>query len=133
MSTANPHREDSPVSFGVAIFAGVMLATLSLFQALQGLAALLENTVYVKGLDYVWQIDVTTWGWIHLILGCVGIATGIGILLNQSWAAFVGILIAVLVAIAEFMFLPYYPFWSILIIAFSVLVIWALSEQLSRS
>jgi hypothetical protein len=132
MSVPNAHREDSPVSFGVAIFAGVMLATLSLFQIMQGLAAIFENTVYVSGIDYVWEIDVTAWGWIHLILGIVGVATGIGILTNQTWAAFVGIAIAVLVALAEFMFLPYYPFWSILVIAFSVLVIWALSEQLSR-
>ncbi len=133
MAASGSHsRGDSAVSFGVAVFAGVILATLSIFQVLQGLAAIFTDTFYVTGTDYIFEIDVTAWGWIHLILGAVGVATGIGILTNQSWAGMVGICIAVLVMLAQFMFLPYYPFWAILIIAFSVLVIWALSEQMSR-
>jgi hypothetical protein len=58
----------------------------------------------------------------------IGLA-GIGLLAGQTWARVVGIVLAVLSAIANFLFLPYYPFWSILIIGLDVLVIWALSTR----
>ena len=35
---------------------------------------------------------------------------------------------AVLTAIENFFFIPYYPFWSILVIALCVWVIWALTR-----
>ena len=66
------------------------------------------------------------WGWIHLVLGLIAVATGIGLLVGQTWAELVGIVIASLSAINSFAFLPYYPFWAMAIIAFDVFVIWAL-------
>jgi hypothetical protein len=38
----------------------------------------------------------------------------------------------VLSAIANFLFIPYYPFWSLLIIALNVFVIWALAVHGGR-
>jgi len=117
---------------GLTLFAGIMLATLGLFQVFNGLAAVLEDQVYVAGIDYVWQFDLTTWGWIHLILGVVAVATGLGLMYGQDWARLVGLGIGVLVALAQFMFLPYFPFWSITIIAMSIGVMWALCVGYGR-
>jgi hypothetical protein len=138
MSNTPPQRIDDEfdstkdvVAYGFATFAGVLLATLSVFQILEGIAALANDKVYVRGLSYTYEFDVTTWGWIHLIIGLVGLATGIGILMGQAWGRILGILIAVLSALSNFAFVPYYPFWSLAIIALDVFVIWALCTQMA--
>ncbi|WP_244928092.1 hypothetical protein [Nocardioides sp. W7] len=117
------------VAVGATAFAGVMLATVAIFQILQGIAALAEDTVFVSGVEYTYEFDITTWGWIHLILGVIGLVTGIGILAGQTWALLLGVAIATLSAITNFAFLPYYPFWSIVVLTFDVFVIWALCSQ----
>lgn len=77
--------------------------------------------------NYAFKIDITAWGWTHLILGVLVAITGIGLLLGQTWARVVGIILAVLSAVANFLFLPYYPFWSILVITLDIIIIWALA------
>jgi hypothetical protein len=74
----------------------------------------------------VYSFDITGWGWIHLILGVLVALAGIGIVQGQTWAAVVGITLASLSLLVNFAFIPYYPVWSILIIALDVIVIWAL-------
>ena len=136
MSSSDRRRssgESSPLAYGVTVFAGVMLATLASFQVLQGLAAVLKDDVYVRGVDYVYQFDVSTWGWIHMLIGAIGVAVGIGILAGQVWATVGGLAIAVVSALSQFMFMPYYPFWSMLVIAMDVVVIWALATTLGDS
>lgn len=119
-------------AIGGAAFAGVMLATVAIFQILQGIAAIADDEMYVSGIKYVYQIDLTTWGWVHLVLGIVGLTAGIGILANKAWANVIGIVLATLGAISSFAFLPYFPFWSLVIIAFDVFIIWALCSNLTH-
>jgi hypothetical protein len=135
-TTSSPRAYKDPGSgwaFGVATFAGVMLVTVAVFQVLEGIAAIAEDDIYVTGIKYAYEIDVTTWGWVHLILGIIGIATGLGLLAGQTWARITGITLAVIAALANFAFIPYYPLWSLLIIGFYVLVIWALTTQMSEA
>ncbi|MFI8527596.1 hypothetical protein ACIGB8_24265 [Promicromonospora sukumoe] len=106
-----------------------MLILASLFQVMQGISAVAEDTLYVAGVEYVYALDVATWGWIHIALGVVALAAGIGVLTGRTWAFVVGIILASLASLANFAFLPYYPIWSSIIIAFDVLVIWALSTR----
>ena len=136
MTTESREYDDtstkSLVALGVTGFAGVMLATLAVFQILEGIAALANDKVFVVGVKYSYQFDITTWGWIHLILGIIGLAVGIGILMGQTWGRILGIAIAVLVSLSNFAFLPYFPIWSLIVIAFSVFVIWALCTQMGE-
>jgi hypothetical protein len=127
------YGESTPLAYGVTVFAGVVLATLASLQILQGLAAVLKDDVYVRGVNYTYQFDVTTWGWIHMLLGVIGVAVGIGILVGQTWAGVAGIAIAVVSLFSQFMFMPYYPFWSMLIIFLDIVVIWALATTLGDS
>lgn len=112
---------------GLALFAGVIMIMLGIFQAIAGLAAIIEDKFYVVTPNYAYQIDVTGWGWIHLIVGIFVVLAGVYVLSGRLWARIVGITIAVLSALANFFFIPYYPFWSLLIIALDVFVIWALA------
>ncbi|WP_328530679.1 hypothetical protein OG984_05760 [Nocardioides sp. NBC_00368] len=126
---------DTPVktafAFSGAIFAGTILTIVGIFQLLAGIAAVAEDKVYVKGVEYVYQFDITAWGWIHLILGVIAIAVGIGMLLGQTWARVSGIMIAVLGSVSAFMFMPYYPFWALAMLALYIFVIWSLAQLMS--
>jgi hypothetical protein len=112
---------------GTSAFAGTMLVVVGLFQLLQGLAAVAENEIYVSGPRYVYELDLSAWGWIHIVVGAVAVATAVGILLRKTWGYTAGIVLAVVSAVTNFLFLPYYPVWSIVVIAFNVAVIWALT------
>jgi hypothetical protein len=116
---------------GITGFAGIMLAIVSVFQILQGIAAIANDSVFVKATNYVYEFDVTTWGWIHLFMGVVGLAVGVAILAQQTVGYLGGLGIAGISAVTNFAWLPYYPVWSLLIITFNVLVIWALCRQIS--
>ena len=68
-------------------------------------------------------------GWIHLVLGIVVALAGVGLLAGRAWARGVGITLAVLSAIANFLFIPHHPVWALLVIALDVVVIWALATH----
>ena len=114
-------------SWGSA-FAGAMLMVVGLFQFFQGLTALVNgNDFFVTTPRYNLQLNTTTWGWIHLILGLVIAAAGLFIFTGNVVARGVGILLAGLQAVVNFLWLPYYPLWAMVIIAIDVFVIWSLA------
>jgi len=98
------------------------------FQFFQGLAALIKGSFFVATPNNVYSLSVTGWGWIHLILGIIAVLTGFALLAGATWARVVGIVLALLSAASNFMFIPYYPVWAIVIIALDVAVIWALTN-----
>jgi hypothetical protein len=112
---------------GFAMFAGVLMIVVGVWGVLAGIAAILNDEVYVTTPDYVYSFDLTSWGWIHLILGALLAVAGVGVVQGATWARVVGIALAALSLLANFAFIPYYPIWSILIIALDVVVIWALA------
>lgn len=122
-------RRPQPTGWvGFVVFAGVMLMMLGGFQAIQGLVAIFRDDYYlVSRSGLLITMDFTAWGWTHLIIGLIAVGCGIGVLLGQTWARVVGIIIAVLSALANLAFLPAYPIWSTIVIALDVLAIYALA------
>ena len=112
---------------GLMFFAAVVMLTVGVCQALQGIAALAEDEDVVNGADYTFQFDLTTWGWIHLVAGVVLAVVGGFLFSGTTWARWAGIVVAALCLIANFMWLPYYPLWALVLIALNVAVIWALA------
>jgi hypothetical protein len=125
-------REVSGWTAGFVVFAGVMMMLIGTFHALTGLAAILENEFFVVGPRYAYELDVTAWGWLHLIYGVIVAVAGWQVFSGATWARFVGITLASLSAVANFFFIPYQPVWAILMIALAVLVIAALSAYSPR-
>jgi len=109
--------------FAVAI----LLFVVAVLGILQGISALVDDEFFVVGPQYTYEFDLTTWGWIHLILGIVGVLIAVGLFTGAAWARIAAIIIAALSIIANFLWLPYYPLWSILLIAIDVVVIWAIT------
>jgi hypothetical protein len=115
-------------AIGGITFAATMLIMIGAFQVISGIAAIAEDDFLVLTANYVFDLDVTAWGWIHLLLGVVMLLAGFGLFSGAAWAGVTAITIAVLSAVANFFFIPYYPFWSILVIGLDVWVVWALTR-----
>lgn len=113
-----------------ASFAGVMLIVTACFDVLQGLAAIADPDFFAAGTEYLYQLNVSAWGWIHLIIGVLTAAVGVAILRGVTWGRILGIVLAAIGALTNFAFLPVYPWWAVTIIGINVLVIWALTTQL---
>lgn len=122
-------EQRSAWAMGYATFAGVILVIAGVFQTIAGLVGIFEDEFYVVGDKWIFEFDATTWGWIHLLVGLLLILSGIGIFSGNVLARTVGVVVAGLSAIANFMWLPYYPVWSIVIIALNVAIIWALTAH----
>ena len=112
---------------GWLLFAAVMLMMVGVFHAMAGLVALFDDTYYVVGREWIFEFDVTAWGWIHLIGGVLLVMSGFGIYSGNVAARTVGVIAAALSAIANFAWLPYQPVWSSIMIAVAVAVVWALT------
>ena len=113
---------------GGITFAGVMMILIGTFEMIAGLVAIFDDDFYVVTQNYTFDVDTTAWGWIHLLLGILILLSGIYLFAGRAWAAVTAIVLAVLSAIANFFFIPYYPFWSLLMIAMSIWVIWSLTR-----
>ena len=113
---------------GWIVFAGVMMLMMGAFHVIQGLVALFQDTYFLVGQEgLVVQVDYTTWGWVHTILGAVVILAGIALLAGQMWARVVAIILAFGSALVNIAFLGAYPIWSITMSAIDVLVIYAVT------
>jgi len=123
-----PSRGSATAWVGFVLFGGIMLMMMGSFQAIEGFVALFKEDYYlVTRNDLVLTIDYTSWGWTHLLIGLAGIGVGLGVLLGQMWARVLGIVVAVISALANIAFLPAYPIWCTIVIATDVLVIYALA------
>ncbi len=109
------------------VLAGVLMMLGGAWGFLTGLAVVLKKAFFVPVSNtYPYHWNVTDWGWTHLALGAVVFAAGVCVLLGMVWARVIGVILATLSAIASFLFIPYYPFWSIILVAIDVYIIWAL-------
>ncbi|WP_232626772.1 hypothetical protein [Streptomyces alfalfae] len=131
------HRQDhgsdpSAWAGGGALFAGVLMLVNGLLGVFAGIAGIAKDDVYERVGDYVYKFDLATWGWIHLILGLVIAATGWGILKGAGWAKAIGVALAALGIVTQFLWLPYTPVWAVISIAIGLFVIWALCTDTSE-
>ena len=114
---------------GFSFFAGVVMTGLGLDQAFLGVAAIRNDDVYAPTPDYVYGLDLTAWGWLHLVCGLLLVLTGVSVLRGKAWARVVGMALAALSIVINFVFVPYYASWSLIIIGLDVAVIWGLARS----
>jgi hypothetical protein len=113
---------------GGTVLAATLLLLIGVYQFFIGLAGIAANNFFVVGANYTYEINITAWGWIHLAIGVVAFLAGLALFTGTLWARVVAIAIVAISAIANFFFLPYYPLWSLLLIAIDVFAIWAIAS-----
>ncbi|MEK2472299.1 MULTISPECIES: DUF7144 family membrane protein [Streptomyces] len=118
---------DSGLVMGDALFAGVAMTVTGPLSVLLGITGITRDSVFSPP-GYAYRFDLTSWGWIHLVMGVALFIVGVGILLDKGWARRAGIVVAGISLITQFMFVPYYPVWSIIVMTFDLLIVWALSR-----
>ena len=131
MSTQyEPQRKDdvSGWALGGIVCAATILTLTGVFQVIAGLVALFNDEFFVVTRNYTFDLDVSAWGWIHLLIGILLLITAWGLFSRNTWAGVAAIILAGISAIANFFFIPYYPIWSLVLIGLDVWVIWALTR-----
>jgi hypothetical protein len=93
---------------------------------LQGLAGIVKGTSYIESANYWITTSASTWGWIHLVGGIIGLAAGFGVFSGAAWARWLGILIATISVFVNFTFIPLSPWWALTIIFIDLWVIHSL-------
>ncbi|MFB7662589.1 hypothetical protein ACFC1R_01400 [Kitasatospora sp. NPDC056138] len=122
-----PHRLDQAgIVTGVVLFAGVMMLVNGLLGILQGIVAVAKDSVYVTTQHYTFEFSLTAWGWIHIVWGLVIAAVGFGVVKGTAWGRVLAILVVSVGLALNFIFLPYYPIWSLVVIAIDAFILWAL-------
>lgn len=123
-------RESDKTSYsGWAAFAGVVMFLVGSLNALWGLGGILNDDVVVVGGQGAIIADITTWGWVHLVLGSIVALTGVGLLVGNEAARLLGIFVVSLNAIAQIVWFPAAPLWAFLIIVLDVTIIYQLTVR----
>jgi hypothetical protein len=116
---------------GWITFAGVMIILVSILNMIDGIAAISNSKFFVANAKYVFS-DLNTWGWIVLTLGVLQMLVGFGIWAGNQLARWVGIVVVSLNAIAQLLFIPAYPFWSLAIFTIDLLILYGLAAYGGR-
>ncbi|MEU3647292.1 hypothetical protein AB0E59_28190 [Lentzea sp. NPDC034063] len=106
-------------------FAGIMMIVMGAFNAIEGLVGLFRGEYYVANGEQVIVFDLTTWGWITLLLGVLVALSGAALLSGSAWARVVTVILAAVNAVAQLAFVSVHPVWSTIVITLCVVVIWA--------
>ena len=114
---------------GWIVFAGVMLIISGVLNAFYGLIAIINDDWVVWTNRASLYLDLSKWGWVHLIIGLIVVLSGIGVFSGNVLARTVGVIAASLSLIANFFFIPAYPLWALIVITIDLLVIWALTAH----
>ena len=114
---------------GWITFAGVMLIIGGSLGLIFGIIAAINDKWVVFANRGAVSLDLSTWGWVHIIVGAIVLLAGFGVFTGNILARIIGVAVAVVSLIANFLWLPVYPVWAIIIITIDVLVIWALTAH----
>ena len=130
-TSSTSYSDDQEITgwVGWISFAGAMMILAGSLNLIYGLIAAINDDWVVFGNTANLFIDVSAWGWIHMIIGALVLLSGIGVFSGNVLARTVGVLVASIAVIANFAWLPVYPIWSVIVITMSVLSIWALTAH----
>ncbi|MDX3135008.1 hypothetical protein PV367_35645 [Streptomyces europaeiscabiei] len=98
----------------------------------EGIAAIAEDDLFIATRHYVFEFSLAGWGWVHLILGIVLVLAGCAVLSGALWARFFGVAVAGLGALANFLWVPYYPLWALALVAVNIFIVWALCAGMHK-
>jgi hypothetical protein len=110
---------------GWMLFAASMLSIVAALNLIDGIAAVSNSKFFVGNAEFV-VADLKTWGWILIAVAVIQAVVVAGIVLEWRGFRWAGVAIAGLNSIAQLMFMPAYPLWSLALFAVDILVIYAL-------
>jgi hypothetical protein len=116
---------------GWRLFAGILIMLVGIFNAIDGIVTIANPhyfAIYSDGYTHHLIFGtLSAWGWAILIVGIVQFLAALAIFSRRGWGAVVGIIVASLSAIGQLLYLGVDPWWSIIVIAIDLLVIYGLA------
>lgn len=106
-------------------FAAIMLALIGIFHVIAGFVALFQEDLYLIAPSSVWMFDYSQWGWIHIFAGLLAFLAAGSLAQGNMYGRIVAVLVAMGSVVANMLFVPVYPIWSLMMVTIGVLVIWA--------
>ncbi|WP_086748398.1 MULTISPECIES: DUF7144 family membrane protein [Streptomyces] len=128
---ADPRPWHGPTS-GTTVLAATLMIFGGAMAIFEGIAAIAEDDLFVATRHYVFEFSLAGWGWVHLILGIVLVLAGCAVLSGALWARFFGVAVAGLGALANFLWIPYYPLWALALVALNIFIVWALCTGMHK-
>ncbi len=126
MEQSNPGRSGES---GWAAFAGIVMFIIGSLDALWGLGGVLNDDIVVVGGQGALIADITTWGWVHLLLGSAVALTGVGLLMGSGVSRWLAVLLLAVNAILQIVWFPAAPLWAFMIIILDVTIIYQLTVR----
>ena|ERR1051325_4755922 len=120
---------------GWVAFAGILLLILGTLNTIEGIAAISKAHFFVRDTNYIFG-SLNSWGWVVLIIGIAQLLVGLGVMAKNQFARWTGVAVLGLNAIAQLLFIPAYPFWSLALFSVDILAIYGLvtyGDRLSRA
>jgi hypothetical protein len=119
--------QGSPSGATATLAAGALMMTSAVLTFVIGVFALAANNVVVTGPGYEYTFQITGWGWANIVTGMVLAAVAVALFANAQWARAAAIIVTSLAIVVTFLWMPYYPTGSIVLIALDVVVIWGVA------
>jgi hypothetical protein len=126
----HPQSSAQQLGGGLALFAGWALEMSGTLSILLGVVGVTRDTIFSSP-DYTYEFNLTAWGWIHIVIGIGLVAAGLGVLLGKSWSTWAGAALAAVSLITQFMFIPFYPLWSISVMTLDIVAVWTLARSIA--
>jgi hypothetical protein len=110
---------------------GALLLISGVLSVLQGVAGIAKDGLFDVPQHYEYRFALTSWGWIHLVVGVALVIVGVGVLRAMSWGRGAAMVLAAISLVTQFMFIPYYPLWSISVMTLDLIILWAMARLAS--
>ena len=119
--------EVSPSGVTATLAAGALLMTSAILTFVVGVFALAADDLVVSGPGYEYTFQITGWGWANILTGMVLAAVAVALVLSATWARVAAIIVTCLAIVVTFLWMPYYPAGSVVLIALDAVVIWGVA------
>jgi hypothetical protein len=109
--------------------AATMMILSGLLTSFIGIVGILKGIFFASVAAYPFYFSPFGRGLTDLVIGAVVFFVGCGLLFRVQRARHLATAVVVVSAIANFIFLPFYPVWSIVVIALDIIIIWELTRE----
>lgn len=111
---------------GWVTFAGVLLLLAGSFNVIYGIAGIGKAHAFAQNADYIFG-NIKTWGWITLVIGLLQVLAAGSLWQGGLYGRVIGIVAGCLSAISALLAMPTYPFWSLVIFALAVVIVYQIA------
>lgn len=115
-----------PAGMGWVTFAVFMLLIAGSVNVIYGIAAISNSSFYANGARHVLFDDLSTWGWVVLLVGVTQIVASIAIWADTAFGRWLGVILASGGAVVQLLFLPSSPFLSLALFAVDLMIVYGL-------